>query len=83
MKAYCEGYLGPDGDFCLKLSGICEDRQVAIQDEDLKNDLLIGLVKVIFAKAVIPLDTPLKMIKSFADFCRLCIYPFMFFINEN
>ena len=83
VKAYVEGYLGQGGDLCLRMSAVCEDSDVTIFDEEMKNDVLAGICKVIFVKAVIPLDTPLKMIKSFADFCRICIFPFLNFVNEN
>ena len=65
------------------MSATCEDPDVNILDEELRSDVLSGICKVIFVKGVIPLDTPLKMIKSFADFCRICIFPFVAFVNEN
>ena len=59
VKASCEGYLNSDGDLCLKISGICEDPDVTIHEEELRNDVLFGICKVIFVKGVVPLSTPL------------------------
>ena len=82
VKAFCEGYLNPEGELCLKMSGICEDPAITIIDEELRNDVLFGICKVIFVKGVVPLHTPLKLIKTFEDFCQICIFPFMAFVND-
>ena len=83
VKAFCEGFLDAEDEVCLKISGICEDSEVTIIEEELHHDVLFGITKVIFIKGVIPMETPLKLIKTFSDFCRICIFPFLAFVNEN
>lgn len=36
------------------MSGICENSEIKILDEEIENALLIGICKLIFAKEVLP-----------------------------
>ena len=83
VKAYCEGYLNDKEQVCLKMSGICESEEVTIHDMDLPYEVLFGICKVIFVKGVVPLYKPLNLIKTFEDFCEICIFPFFAFINDS
>ena len=56
MKTYCEGYLSPEGDLCIKLTGIGEDSQMKIVEEDLDNSMLYGICKVMIVQGVVPLN---------------------------
>ena len=82
VKTYCEGSLNSKGELELNLSGVCEDSQISVLDETLTYSMLIGICKVIFVRAVVPFETPLRLIKTFADFVRICIFPFINFVNE-
>ena len=48
VKAFCEGFLGSEGDLCLRMSGTCEDSEITILDEELRSDVLFGICKAIF-----------------------------------
>ena len=81
VKVSVEGTLNEEGLLCIKMSGICQEADVTIHDELLRYDVLFGICKVMFAKGVVPISTPLQLIKSFEDFCRICIFPFMAFVD--
>ena len=83
VKAYCEGYLGPDNLVGIKLTGICEDSGITVVEEVLDNSMLVGICKVMIVRGVMPLNQPLKLIKSFTDFARICIFPFLTCIREG
>ena len=83
VKTYCEGYLDADGKLCIKLTGVCEDSAITIIEEELDNSMLIGICKVMIVHGVMPLSQPLKLIKSFTDFARICIFPFLTCIRED
>jgi hypothetical protein len=61
----------------MRLSGISSDSQLQILDEDLSHFVLEGICKALFVKDVLPLDMPLRHIKTFQEFCRICILPFI------
>lgn len=83
VKVYCEGYLSADpGLLCIKLWGICEDSGITIIEEELDNSMLIGICKVMIVHGVMPLDQPIKLIKTFTEFARICIFPFVTCISE-
>lgn len=54
-----------------------------IVEEDLDNSMLYGICKVMIVHGVMPLNQPLKLIKSFTDFARICIFPFLTCIRED
>jgi len=83
VKTYCEGYLSSEGLLCIKLTGVGEDSQMTIIEEELDNSMLIGICKVMIVHGVMPLNQPLKLIKSFTDFARVCIFPFLTCIREE
>lgn len=83
VKAYCEGYLGPENLLCIKLTGICEDSGITVVEEVLDNSMLVGICKVMIVHGVMPLNQPLKLIKSFTDFARICVFPFLTCIREG
>ena len=83
VKVYCHGYLSPEGHLCIKLNGICEASGVTIIEEELDNSMLIGICKVMIVHGVMPLNQPLKLIKSFTDFVRICVFPFVTCISEG
>ena len=82
VKAYCEGYLGPGDQLCIRLWGVCEDSGITIIQEELDNSMLVGICKVMIVHGVMPLGQPIKLIKSFTDFARICIFPFVTCISE-
>ena len=65
------------------MSGICEHEEITIHDMDLPYEVLFGICKVIFVKGVVPLYRPLNLIKTFEEFCEICIFPFFAFINDS
>lgn len=67
----------------MTLSATCEDPEVTILDDDLNLEVLKGLLKVVFARGCIPLDMPLRLIKTIEDFCQICIFPFLTFQNDS
>lgn len=83
MKIYCEGLIGQDGLLNIKLSGVCEDSGITIIDAEVDNSILTGICKVMIVHGVVPLNQPLKLIKSFTDFVRTCIFPFVNCITED
>ena len=83
VKAYCEGYLSPENLLCIKLTGICEDSGITVVEEVLDNSMLVGICKVMIVHGVMPLNQPLKLIKSFTDFARICVFPFLTCIREG
>ena len=83
VKIYCEGYLSNENLLCIKLTGICEDSGITIIKEELEHSMILGICKVMIIHGVIPLHQPLKLIKSFTDFARICIFPFLTCIHEG
>jgi len=82
MKAYCEGFLGADKKLCIRLWGVCEDSGITVIQEELDNSVLMSICKVMIVHGVMPLNQPIKLIKSFFDFARICIFPFITCISE-
>ena len=83
MKAYCEGFISPEtNSLCIKLWGVCDDSGITIIEEELDNSMLIGICKVMIVHGVMPLSQPIKLIKTFTEFARICVFPFVTCISE-
>ena len=67
----------------ISMRGVCEDSRVVINKEELEKSMLFGICKVMIVHGVMPLNQPLKLIKSFTDFVRICIFPFLTCEREN
>ena len=83
FKTYCQGFLNEEGDFSIKITSSCEDNKVEVLGEELNYAVLEGICKLIIVREVLPYQTPLKLIKNFADFCRICIFPFLLFLGPE
>lgn len=64
------------------MQGVCSDSGIEIIEEDLENAFLIGVCKVMMVHGVMPIDQPIKLIKTFTEFARICIFPFVTCISE-
>jgi hypothetical protein len=51
--------------------------------DELQYSVLEGICKLIIVREVLPYSTPLKLIKTFADFCKICIFPFLMFLGPE
>ena len=81
-KAYCHGRLAEDNSIVVKLSAICEDSSIEVLDEELPECLLVGVLKLMSAREVIPITLPLKSVRTFDEFARICIFPFLHFVSK-
>jgi len=83
IKTYCTGFLNTEGDFSMKISAVCDDNHIEVLGEEIPFSVLEGICKLIIVREVLPYSTPLKLIKSFAEFCRICIFPFLLFLGPE
>jgi hypothetical protein len=64
----------------MRISGTSSDpSQVHVLDEDLTSHAIELFCKIIIVKEVLQSDVPLQHIKTFTEFCRYCIFPFLHF----
>ena len=49
----------------------------------MDNLVLSTLLKYMIVRDVLPKTQPLKHIKTFEDFCRICVFPFLVFENNE
>ena len=82
IKAFVEGSLD-DGKLSIKMTGISEDSEIIVIEEELNNLLLIGICKLIYIQEVLPLAMPLRLIRTFEEFARICILPYILFTNNS
>jgi hypothetical protein len=45
--------------------------------------ILSTLLKYMIVRDILPKDQPLKHVKTFEDFCNICIFPFLVFENGD
>lgn len=83
IKAYCEGFINEENRVSIRMQGICEDGTIIIKDEELSHLVLSGVCKLILVQEVLPYQTPLKLIKTFDEFCQICFFPFMIFKDNG
>jgi hypothetical protein len=83
VKIYITGFLDKDGQLFVKLSGICEDASIKISEDTIDSNTLDGVLKMMFARGCIPHNTPVKLIKTFTQFARICLLPLLMFKNGN
>lgn len=83
IMTYIEGYLSQQINkdekqkLCVKISGVCSDNTIVILEEELSITILESLCKILEVHEVLPVDRPLSSIKTFEDFARFCIFPFV------
>jgi hypothetical protein len=77
IKIYCTGFLNSKGSFSIKINAVCEDRNIQILNDELSPKVLKNICKLLVLREVLPHEMPLKHIKTFCDFCRICIFPFL------
>lgn len=62
---------------------MCDENAITVKPINLENAELVRLTKCVVIKEVIPLNQPLSHIKTFEDFCKICIFPFISINSRN
>ena len=74
-KVYCEGSMTRR--FEIRLWAFCEDATIEVQEVRLDSILLAEILRHLVIKDLIPSQKPLKHIRTFEEFCKICIFPFI------
>jgi len=67
----------------LTISALCDDPSIKVRTQVMDNLVLSTLLKYMIVRDVLPKTQPLKHIKTFEDFCRVCVFPFLVFENNE
>lgn len=70
FKMFCEGGVGKDDKPCVRMSGLCEDSRIQVQEEELNFVEMKNLLNIIIVKDLVSPFIPIKHVRSFADMCR-------------
>jgi hypothetical protein len=67
----------------LRVKTVCNDKSVTIEDQIIDRLMLTAICSHLVTKLVLPQDKPLMHIDSFKDFCRICLFPFIYLMEEG
>jgi len=79
-KIYCEVFaIDIEGkkDLRFKISGLCEDSRIQVNDEDLQFFELKSILKLLIVKDVTNPLFPIKCVRLFDMLCKFFIFPFI------
>ena len=67
----------------FRLSAVSLDANLTILEIKLSGFMLTAILKHFSVNTTLPRNQPLRLIKSFKDFCKFILYPFLVMIQPS
>ena len=67
----------------VNVSALCDDPSILVKAEKMDHIIILTMLKYQIVRDTLPKSKPLRHIRTFEEFCKICMFPFVEIVGSD